>query len=170
MRSKDWRSSFSHLWTKIYPVKGMKLLMKHIYASRPILSKKKKDVMQVVKNCFKMNYDKLFMLHLNVMFYNNAVLCVDKITKNYVFKIRKQNILINGTKFNALTKLVILNNLMWKLWIERKIYGRKRRRRWTLSILRICFIRIRIQLHKISMYAFIVNLIRKLIYVYCLRF
>lgn len=83
-------------------------------------AKKKKDVMQVVKNCFKMNYDKLFMLHLNVMFYNNAVLCVDKITKNYVFKIRKQNILINGTKFNALTKLVILNNLMWKLWIERK--------------------------------------------------
>lgn len=74
--------------------------------------KKKKDVMQVVKNCFKMNYDKLFMLHLNVMFYNNAVLCVDKKTKNYVFKIRKQNILINGTKFNALTKLVILNNLM----------------------------------------------------------
>lgn len=73
---------------------------------------KKKDVMQVVKNCFKMNYDKLFTLHLNVMFYNNAVLCVDKKTKNYVFKIRKQNILINGTKFNALTKLVILNNLM----------------------------------------------------------
>lgn len=84
----------------------------YIYASRKILSKKKKDVMQVVKNCFKMNYDKLFMLHLNVMFYNNAVLCVDKKTKNYIFKIRKQNILINGTKFNALTKLVILNNLM----------------------------------------------------------
>lgn len=41
--------------------------------------------MQVVKNCFKMNYDKLFMLLLNVMFYNTAVLCVDKKTKKIKF-------------------------------------------------------------------------------------
>lgn len=46
---------------------------------------KKKNVMQVVKNCFKMNYDKLFMLLLNVMFYNTAVLCVDKKTKKLSF-------------------------------------------------------------------------------------